>query len=71
MLLGCLYFIGGRQVTVCSRRTREAVQRIDGTVHGYVPLGPAAAIGQATESARLAQPRWAATNSLHMDEPVS
>jgi malonate-semialdehyde dehydrogenase (acetylating) / methylmalonate-semialdehyde dehydrogenase len=56
------HFIGGRRVKGTSGRSGEVYQPMTGEVRGKVALAAKAEVGLAVDSARAAQPAWAATN---------
>jgi malonate-semialdehyde dehydrogenase (acetylating)/methylmalonate-semialdehyde dehydrogenase len=56
------HFIGGKHVKGASGRTSEVFQPMTGEVTGKVALASAAEVRAAVESAKAAQPVWAAVN---------
>ena len=56
------HFIGGKHVAATGGRSQDIMQPMDGTVRGRVALGSKADLRKAVESAKAAQPAWAATN---------
>ncbi|MBA4785097.1 MAG: aldehyde dehydrogenase family protein, partial [Rhizobiales bacterium] len=56
------HFIDGKRITGASGRTANIFNPATGEVQGTVALASEAELSAAVESARLAQPAWAATN---------
>jgi len=56
------HFIGGKHVTGLSGRFGDVYWPMTGEIAAQVPLASAAEVRAAVESAKAAQPQWAATN---------
>ena len=56
------HFIGGKRVAGTSGRQQDVMQPMDGTVRATVALASKDELRAAVENAKVAQPKWAATN---------